>query len=358
MKLRNDGVKVGSSERSKKKMLKNEQKMIEQRNVRFSQTTGAKATTSTVTSRATQRKWIRRIMKEPTFTTWWLETSTLIQQQRLRSRIPDMPKKESRPGTSLTPFLTLDFLCSKCSCSPNRPPDIAHEGKSWFLHLLSELGSEKIVASGFTALDLCWSRYMKNSKSMFLNGKIEPNYQALYMKRSTGVDLVQVLGGAQVLKDEDVGIQDWVVAYPNPQQIAAMTKETSTLGRGLKDPIAHQMGWEHAWRGADRARTAWFFLAMAIIEQYLDDTQRKESSSQLAIRSHGCVVCSKELPLVFDSYKVSSGSGPMPCTMCYNVAWCSKECKNKEKNPHSFHCLGKTGTGFTALELSTLHQNM
>ena len=322
----------------------------QQRKAKFRKTTGCKATTSTVRCRKTQRKWIRQIMKEPGFSTWWLEASPAVKQQRLRSRLPDMPKQESHgPGSSLTPFLTVDFLCSECNCGPNRAPDVAHKGKSWFLHLLSELGSEKILhAPKFTTLDLCWSRYMGNSKAMFLSGKIKPNYSGIYSKKSVGLPL-----RGKLLNNEDVGIGDWTftgVAKPK-----LLLSPTSHIGQALKQPDVHRMGWSHAWDGAERARTAWHFLAMAMIEQYLDDTHRMQSSSTLAIRSHGCVVCSKELPLLFDPSAIGSG-GPMPCTTCYNVAWCSQKCKNKQKDPHAFDCLGTTC--HSQIDLLTLHQNM
>ena len=237
-----NGVKL----KSIGKMQRQEQNVSQQRQLKFSQSHGAKATESTVKSRAVQRRWIRECMKEPAFVKWWLDASPKTQAERLRSRIPDMPIQEQGPGSSMTPFLTINFLCSKCNCD-TETPDVVHKGASWFLHLLSELGSEKMTGENFSMMDLCWHRYISHSKYVFISGsgKIPSDFSAIYAKRSCGLDVVTGFNGSMV-RDEDVGIGDWAKSgRPNAQHVAALTKSTSTIGSSLMNPTSSRMCWQH-----------------------------------------------------------------------------------------------------------------
>ena len=275
-----------------------------------------------ISSIQTQRKWIQSSVQDPNFVQWFMNLNFDKRQEYMVYFVPDMAKKWKNEKDGLFPGLAVDYLCgNQCDCLNNGGVEKAaanHGAASGLLCQMWKLNSMSLKES--------FEQDLMNAGILSVAGKFHFNSQ---------------METVVVKRENEKEDQYFILKEPGN-----MSNEPGPDGRSMNDIINDPRDLRFNWRfvvaAATTKRKIWHGVMLGVVDMY-HEMHIQEATPNLMLRSQGCSVCSKELPLYYVggvnlNCPFSDVGVESRCFVCKGEHWCSDECRSKQNPPHN--CMG------------------
>jgi len=266
----------------------------------------------------TQYKWIKKTLVDPNFVQWFVGLNVDQRKKYVTCFMPDMALCWRDEEHGLLPGLAVDYLCGdQCECvvSGGVQGAISNHG----------------APSGL----LCqmWQKTKRPYKETF-----EQDLVCAGMLSAAGKFHVGPKDETVLVQRTD-GEEDKFLFLTEPGKLS---DEMNVL---VNDPRCLDIVGGGVFTAAKSRRKMYHSVFLGVIDMY-HEHHIQESTPNLMIRSQGCTVCGKELPLYYIGgvnlvCPFSDIGVESRCYVCKGAHWCSDECRLQETPSHSLKCRGE-----------------